>query len=88
MGEMIAVLKSSGNRPAFIDALNMAVNVGAITSAASFRSLPDILSWPADLDVFIVENVEDVFIVYVFILDVFIVEDVFIVYMLLYVTIW
>jgi hypothetical protein len=45
MGEMIAVLKSSENTPAFIDALNMAVNVGAITSAASFRSLPDILSY-------------------------------------------
>ena len=56
MGEMIAVLKSSGNTPVFIDALNMAVNVGAITSAAYFRSLPDILSWPADLDVFIVES--------------------------------
>jgi hypothetical protein len=37
---MIAILKSSGNIPVFIDALKIADRDGAITSAASLRSLP------------------------------------------------
>jgi hypothetical protein len=36
----MAILKSSGNIPVFIDALKIAVSDGAITSAASLRSLP------------------------------------------------
>jgi hypothetical protein len=39
-----------------IDALKIAVSDGAITSAASLRSLPGILSCPADLDMLIVES--------------------------------
>ena len=38
------------------DALNIAVSDGATTSAASLRSLPGILSCPADLEVLIVES--------------------------------
>ena len=49
-------MKSSGNIPVFIDALKIAVSDGAITSAASLRSLPGILSCPAGLDVLIVES--------------------------------
>jgi hypothetical protein len=40
----------------FIDALKIAVSDGAITSAASLRNLPGILSCPADLDVLILES--------------------------------
>ena len=49
-------LKIIGKLPVFIDALNIAVSVGAIASAASLKSLPDILSCPADLDVLIFES--------------------------------
>ena len=49
-------MHSSGNIPVFIDALKIAVSDGAITSAASLRSLPGILSCPADLDALIVES--------------------------------
>jgi hypothetical protein len=52
---MIAILKSSGNIPVFIDALKIADRDGAITSEASLRSLPGILSCPADLDILINE---------------------------------
>ena len=44
-------MKSSGNILVFIDALKFAVSDGAITSAASLRSLPGILSCPADFNV-------------------------------------
>ena len=49
-------MHSSGNIPVFIDGLKIAVSDGAITSAASRRSLPGILSCPADLDALIVES--------------------------------
>ena len=39
-----------------IEALNIAANEGAISSAASFRSFGGILSCPADFDVFIMES--------------------------------
>ena len=55
-GEIIAILKSSENIPIFIDVLKIVVNDGAIISAASLRSLPDILSYPADLDVLTVDG--------------------------------
>ena len=49
-------LKSSGKMTKFIEALNIAANEGAISSAASLRSFGGILSCPADFYVFIMES--------------------------------
>jgi hypothetical protein len=50
IGEIIAVLKSFGNIPVFIEVLKINVSEYAIISAESFRSLLDIPSCPVDLE--------------------------------------
>ena len=53
IGDMHAVLKSSGKIPNSIDLLNMLVSDSVITSTLSFRSLGEIRSGPVALEVLI-----------------------------------